>query len=120
MNHPETSLGADGESSSKLEFDRVLDVFSHRYRRQILLAIDADNPSDRNTLTPAELDVGTDDPERFETELYHRHLPKLDDAGYIDWDREANAVRRGANYEEIAPLVRLLQNHGAELPSGWL
>ena len=77
------------------------------------------NPRDDDEFTPEELHAEDEDLDRFTTELFHSHLPKLAAAGYIDWDRETNAVRRGPKYDEIAPLVELMIAHEDELPEGW-
>lgn len=44
------------------------------------------------------------------TSLHHVHLPKLDDYGFVEWDRETEAVRRGPVFDEVEPLVVELRN----------
>ena len=53
------------------------------------------------------------------TALYHVHLPKLVEAGYIAWDRDTHTIRRGPNVDEIAPVLRLMADHEDELSAGW-
>ncbi|MDG5778347.1 hypothetical protein VB773_19535 [Haloarculaceae archaeon H-GB2-1] len=53
------------------------------------------------------------------TALYHVHLPKFDEAGYITWDADTHVIRRGPNFDEIAPLLRLMAHQEDELPAGW-
>lgn len=77
------------------------------------------NPRGGDEFTMAELAESDGDLSVFAQELYHRHLPKLDEAGYIEWDRERDVIRRGPRFAEIAPLVSLMENHADELPEGW-
>jgi hypothetical protein len=42
-------------------------------------------------------------------ELRETHLPALEEAGYIDWDREAGTISPGPNFDEAAA-------HVADLP----
>ncbi|SDF38662.1 hypothetical protein SAMN04488067_10425 [Halorubrum xinjiangense] len=35
-------------------------------------------------------------------ELRETHLPALEEAGYIEWDREAGTIEPGPNFEEAA------------------
>lgn len=37
----------------------------------------------------------------------------------IDWDRENDQISKGENWDEIAPLLQLLQDHQDELPDSW-
>lgn len=53
------------------------------------------------------------------TALYHVHLPKLAEAGYIEWNKDTHTIRRGPNFDEIAPLLRLMAEHEDKLPAGW-
>lgn len=48
--------------------------------------------------------------------LVQNHLPKLEDAGFIQWDRDRDVVTRGPQFDEIGPLVQLLLDHADELP----
>lgn len=43
-------------------------------------------------------------------ELRQRHLPALEEAGYIEWDRESGTIAPGPNFEEAAA-------HVADLPA---
>ncbi len=43
-------------------------------------------------------------------ELREQHLPALEAAGYIEWDREAGTITPGPNFEEAA-------EHVADLPA---
>jgi hypothetical protein len=61
-----------------------------------------------------------DEPEVLQTELVHVHLPKLADRGYISWNREENTISKGPNWDDIAPLLELIDTHRDELPEGWL
>lgn len=94
-------------------------MLNHRYRRRILAMIGEHNPRDVDEFTMAELADTDGDLSLFTQELYHSHLPKLADAGYIEWDRENDVIRRGPRFSQIAPLVSLMQNHAEELPAEW-
>ena len=52
--------------------------------------------------------------------MVHTHLPKLEDEGFIGWDREENMVRKGPRFEEIQPLLELMHNHADKLPDEWV
>lgn len=42
----------------------------------------------------------------------HRiHLPKLDEYGFIDWDRETHIVTKGRRFDEIRPFLEQLDGH---------
>jgi hypothetical protein len=98
----------------------MLDALSDPYRRQLLVAMLEANPQDDTDTDPLDLlgDAAAD--ETVETTLSHIHLPKLEERGYIEWDREAGTISKGPNWERIAPLIQLIQDHRGELPDGWL
>lgn len=48
----------------------------------------------------------------------HNHLPELEEAGYIEWNREAGTVSKGPFFEEIKPLLELIETHANDLPPG--
>ncbi|QCC57831.1 transcriptional regulator [Natrinema thermotolerans] len=97
--------------------DDAFDALADGHRRRLLLSLLDHNPQDVSTVDGipwevAEIDEGL-------TQKYHVHLPKLADYGYIEWHREAGNVVKGPRFDEIRPLLELLENHRDELPDGW-
>lgn len=107
----------EGAQASR-RLDDCLDALRHIQRRRLLLAVLHNSQDD----DPVRLESAESDREDLERliELNHVHLPKLEDAGFITWDRDANEVSTGPNFEEIRPLLELLASHADELPDGWL
>lgn len=101
------------------KLDQIFDMLSHPYRRRTLTMIGEHNPRGGDEFTMAELAASDGDLGVFTHELYHNHLPKLADAGYIEWDREIDVIRRGPRFADIAPLISLVQRHADELPVDW-
>jgi hypothetical protein len=101
-----TPVRTDGATDRSL--NRSFTILAHPYRRRILLLVGQHNPRDEREFSVDDLATDDDDLELLTTELYHIHLPKLVDAGYIDWDEETSTIRRGPNFDEIAPLLRLM------------
>jgi hypothetical protein len=98
-------------------------MLSHEYRRRILIAVAQDNPRDEDDITSEtiadEHEEDGDGLELLKQQFYHTHLPKLADAGFIDWDRDSGIITRGPRFEEIEPLLRLMHDHQDELPDDW-
>lgn len=40
--------------------------------------------------------------------VHHVHLPKLVDYRYVEWDDEAHVLSRGADFDDLRPLLKLL------------
>lgn len=91
------------------QIDSVMDALAKRPRRLVLLAL-LDETGEKS-LTALEQATDCDLPE---VELQHVHFPKLDQAGYIDWDRDAGRLSSGPNFSEIEPFLRLLAEYTAE------
>ena len=98
--------------------DQLFKMFCHPARRRILHTLAQDNPRDEDGFE-SEYFASDEKIEVFKRELYHNHLPKLNEAGFIDWDRETDTITRGPRFEDIQPLVTLMANHQDELPEGW-
>jgi hypothetical protein len=92
-------------TSSKV--DRIMEVLSKQQRRAILYRLKRDD-----RLQPFQ---GPDALDSSDIELYHVHLPKLDTAGYIEWNRETREVMKGPQYDEIETFLTLIENHADEL-----
>jgi len=107
----------NGEISEKIfmapEVNRVFDILSKTPRRQALFAIRegiVDNDADLLMRSSRKEE---------EIRLRHNHLPKLEQAGYIEWDQDTGSISEGPNFDEIKPMLELLETHADELPSGW-
>lgn len=97
------------------DLDQILDHLSTRHRRLILLSL-------KHGGSTTETDVmvrGTDDEAADEIALVHNHLPKLEDAGYITWNRDTGKISKGPRFDEIEPLLSLIESHADELPPDW-
>ena len=51
-------------------------------------------------------------------QLYHVHLPMLVEYGFIAWQRDVNVVTKGPNFEDLEPLLYLLDADRVD-PPGW-
>lgn len=96
--------------------DRVFVALGHRQRRRILTRLFEGSPRNVEELLPADADEA--DRERLAVELHHSHLPKLDDAGFVELDGRRK-VRRGPKFDEVASVIRLFDAHGNRLPGDW-
>lgn len=106
-------------STGQSALDRAFEILSHPYRRRILMLLSEVNPRDEDEITPEKIATEDDELEPLTTELYHLHLPKLEEASYVAWDRDTHTIRRGSRFDEIAPLIKLMHDHQDELPEGW-
>lgn len=98
--------------------DRTFEVLRHAYRRRVLVSVREHNPVERGTFVE-EIATEDDDTRTLETSLHHVHLPKLARAGYIEWDPDEGMVRRGPAFDEVAPVLELLDEYDERLPDGW-
>jgi hypothetical protein len=73
-------------------------------------------PTSTGPQGPADADGG---PTAAEIQLYHTHLPKLESHGVVEWDREAETVTRGPQFDDVAPTVRLLATNAGTLPGSF-
>ena len=103
-----------GDLLSGSGLDRALEIVSDRHRRLVLLELRAGRVGDVSDVL-----LRGGDSERERTALEHQHLPKLADAGYVEWDRETGHLERGPNFGEVEPLVDLLARHADDLPTEW-
>lgn len=107
------------EPQRNARLDTLLSVLAHRHRRRIVAALE-DVPRRGGTEFPVEGLAAVDEGlESIRTEMYHLHLPKLADAGYIEWDRETDTIRHGPNYDDVASIDSLLREHADDLPIDW-
>ena len=103
----------------EISFDDMVDALADVQRRKLLVALLEHNPQDDAPVVIADSDSEADAVERLVT-MQHVHLPKLADCGFIEWNEETHEVTKGPKFDEIRPLLELLDDHEDELPAGWL
>lgn len=108
------------QSEADEKLGHALEALSNRYRRELLLALLAENPQDDDDRDPLDVIESPAEPDVLEVELVHNHLPKLEAMGFIEWNRETGEIATGPNWADIEPVLTLIGNHRDELPSGWL
>lgn len=101
---------------SAARFDRMLEALANRQRRTILVMLQRGETVSESGLHVRDASAA----ERVASSVRQRHLPKLADAGFIEWDRESGDVAKGPRYGEIEPVLELMETHADELPPGWL
>lgn len=107
------------EKVENRSFDELLQVLSNFQRRKLLVALLEHNPQDDSPQVVGESTEEAGALTRM-IQMHHVHLPKLEEYGFIVWNRETNEVSKGPEFEEIRPLLELLRDHEDELPDGWL
>ena len=94
------STGADAPGSARL--DELFRILSNRRRRRVLYSlvdseesvIECSQLVDRLADGPATVGAGGDSSEAaVARDLYHVHLPRLEDAGIVEYDRRQGTVR---------------------------
>ena len=100
-------------SDSSLELDAVLDACQHGHRR-IVLAVFA---NDRRAVTTNDLakaivernhhapptEVASEAVTRIEISLHHVHLPRLEEAEFVEYDPERKLVTPTAQFDRGEP-----------------
>ena len=99
-------------------WDRLYEALSAEPRRMIISSL-VDEPEERRLPLPAaaESPNQSTDAETLCVQLRHHHLPLLEDAGYVRWEREPFVVQRGPRFEEPAFLIELVTDSIDELPT---
>lgn len=108
---------ADQEGSHPL--DQLFSVLRHPLRRRILFRLSERTPCTDGDLPVGVFGTGADEPDVLTIQLRHVHFPKLEDAGYIEWDKSADSVRRGPKFDDIEPVVGLLRDQREAFPADW-
>lgn len=99
--------------------DRIVSLQLDPRRQRVLASLEArTDPVDLDDLA-VELAASTDRPlaegviERIAIELHHVHLPKLADAGLVDYDAQRKVVRSVRESDAVAPYLRLARHISA-------
>ena len=107
------------DTAATTSSDEVMNALANVQRRKLLIALLEHNPQDDMPVVIADSDGETDAIERL-VAMQHVHLPKLVEYGFIEWNEDTHEVMKGPTFDEIRPLLELLDDHEDELPDDWL
>lgn len=93
----------EGADITDAEIDTMMDALGSPERRVVLLSLLATGTGDRMAFVEEHLDG-----DHVRTALYHTHLPRLEQAGYITYDHDAGTIEMGSKFPEVEPLLQLL------------
>ena len=99
-----SSDAIEGRAVSSEAIDSMMDALRIRPRRVVLMTLIA-GPTEVS-MAALKREITHED---ARISLFHNHLPKLANAGYITWDRDAESISRGPKFSEVEPLVRRLK-----------
>lgn len=104
----DASGGASAGRSRSIEIDRTLELLSRERRRRVLYYL-MNNSGAASVDDIAEHAAGTGDDAADDVAvgLHHTHLPRLADAGVIDYDRGAGWVSLADNADRLDPYLEL-------------
>lgn len=97
--------------------DDTFRALAHHDRRRLLVALAARDPQ-RGPSVPPGPAGGEPASERRRIAFRHRHLPLLESLGFVEWDEATDTPSKGPRFDEIRPLLTLLDEHRDELPEG--
>lgn len=96
-------------------WDDVFRAVSAEPRRHLIITL-----LDRDEVVPLpESAVNPNvpvDPDTLRRELYHQHLPMLEDLGFVEWDTDPLVAYPGPDFEQVAVVFDSLQENASEIP----
>lgn len=90
--------------------DEIFDALSNAHRRRLLVALLEGGPQGDGVAVPEDIHEEEQTLETLRSECYHSHLPRLEEAGFVRWNRETNQVSRGPAFDEIRPVLELIRD----------
>jgi len=110
--------------------DDAFDALADRRRRQLLVDLLHHEPRPVPTLSDASRELlganesllgeflagnrEIDDADKTAVRMYHVHLPKLVEYGYVEWDRDADAVSKGMEFDAIRHLLEMIDERRSD------
>ena len=95
------------------EFDTLLELCQEQHRRIVLAVLASEKRSlTMNDLTKAIikynhhtplLEISEEESRQIRTELYHVHIPKLEDQSLVEYDRKRQLVEPTSQFDQLQP-----------------
>ena len=100
--------------------DEQFAALSNVHRRRLFIALLAHDQQREPVIVPDDVHEGDIPLESLQVELFHTHLFRLEEAGFIRWNPATHEVTRGPKFDEIRPLLEVLRDHAEALPGEWV
>lgn len=105
-----------------MTLDDALTTLAHPSRRKIAMQLRDELVTPDGGVSPAgdtteSGHVAVDTNSIEGVSLYHTHLPMLEAAGFVTWNRETGTVHRGPGFSEMLPLLQAIDDYAATLPT---
>ncbi len=113
-------MTAERYRNGKRVIDRwnlVFEALAAEPRRQLIGSL-VDAPGGGSVPLPEAAASPTvpPEPDSLRIQLRHRHLPMLEDAGFVRWNEEAFKASRGSRFEEVAVVLETLHHRADSVP----
>ena len=106
----QTEEGEDTVAIEEASLDTFLKILADTDCRQLLVALlDHDPLDDDYFQIPADVTRSDEQESHLSLQMTHIHLPKLDNADIIEWNRDDYTVRKGPRFDDIRPLVQMIR-----------
>lgn len=99
-----------GEDGNREVFNALYRALGKPERRRILFRLLESNPND-GLFIPEDIHVGETELSQLHIELVHVHLPMLEEAGLIRWNRDAEHLSRGPNFADVGDVITAISEH---------
>jgi hypothetical protein len=89
--------------------DNTYTAVADESRRELLLELLERNPRNDAAYLPRD-ETSTPSPTESRTRLqmYHTHLPKLVEYGYVEWDKDDHELTKGPEFDDVRPLLEFI------------
>jgi hypothetical protein len=101
----------EARAISSEDIDSMMDALNSREKRVVLMTLLGD--TSEASITTLERQINHDD---ARIRLHHKHLPKLGNAGWIEWDDKSETISKGPRFSKLEPLVQLLKEYNTNFP----
>lgn len=119
----EQTQAPEHEDDSAVTEEEIFTTLSNQRRRYVVHALDDDSETDLGSLAEQvaaweyDVDVGElsyDERKRVYTSLQQSHLPKMDDADLVEFDKDRGTVTPTEAFADVDLYLEVV--HGDELP----
>lgn len=93
------------------DWNDVFDALAAEPRRRLLSSLLAADPGEAVHLPEAAMaSEAPADTGRLRVALYHRHLPTLAEAGFVNWETDPLVAVRGPDFPAVAAVLEALES----------